>query len=217
MNHPPYLSDIEDAFVRRRGSSLFLSSNDWQLMETWEQRSIPLHIVIAAIEDVFDKREAARNTSKVSSLSYCADAVEQRFAQYTASRVGASAEVSETATVTDYIGQFIDALRLIDRPEYKEHIRIAIERLVDLKASSSDDFDEAVDIELCDIEAKLTQSLVDNTDAETLDGIQSKIQKQMEPYVNIMQPVDYRGTFELMLHKAIRDAAGVPRLGLFYL
>ena len=49
MNYFNYFTEIEDAFVRRRGKHLFLSPLDWALMEVWRQQGIPLHIVLRGV------------------------------------------------------------------------------------------------------------------------------------------------------------------------
>ena len=81
--HFNYLSDIEAAFVKRRGANMFLSSKDWQLMQSWEQQGVPLHIVIRAINEVFDKTD-----KKISTLAYCENAVEEAFSTWSRGQVG---------------------------------------------------------------------------------------------------------------------------------
>ena len=93
MNHFPYFTEIEDAFVQARGANLFISSKDWQLIEDWQKKGIPQHIAIAGIQDVFRDRQGK---GKVSSLAFCASAVEQRFAEWAAGQVGSSETVFET-------------------------------------------------------------------------------------------------------------------------
>lgn len=99
MNDYPYFTEIEDAFIRCRGANLFVSSKDWQLIDDWQKKGIPQHIAINAIEDVF--RDRPPTARKVSTLSFCASAVEQRFAEWAAGQVGSSEEVFETATTID--------------------------------------------------------------------------------------------------------------------
>ena len=81
MNYYNYFTEIEDTFIRRRGKNLFLSPLDWALMEAWQDRGIPLHIVIRSIEsvfDVFDKQPAGTRTIK--SLFYCREEIEVQYA-----------------------------------------------------------------------------------------------------------------------------------------
>lgn len=97
MNYFDYFSEIEDEFVRRRGSHLMVSTLDWSLMETWRQRGIPLHIVLRAINQTFDQYDKRNSRGrKVNSLFFCRQAVEENYFDYLESRVGndSSAETS---------------------------------------------------------------------------------------------------------------------------
>jgi hypothetical protein len=53
MNYYNYFTEIEDTFVRRRGKHLLLSPIDWAMIEGWQERGVPLHIVLRGIESVF--------------------------------------------------------------------------------------------------------------------------------------------------------------------
>src|SRR5256885_3943463 len=89
LNYFNYYTEIEETFVRRRGKNLFLSPLDWALIETWQERGIPLHIVIRSIEsvfDVFDKQPAGTRTIK--SLFYCREEIEAQYLEWTQSQIG---------------------------------------------------------------------------------------------------------------------------------
>jgi hypothetical protein len=47
MNYFNYFSEIEELFIRRRGRNLLLSPLDWALIESWQEREVPLHIICA--------------------------------------------------------------------------------------------------------------------------------------------------------------------------
>lgn len=90
MNYFNYFTEIEDEFVRRRGSHLMVSPLDWSLMEVWKERGIPLHIVLRAINNSFDAYDKRQNRGrKVNSLLYCRQEVESCYHDYLESRVGA--------------------------------------------------------------------------------------------------------------------------------
>src|SRR6202040_2450775 len=57
LNYFNYFTEIEDAFVRRRGKHLHLSPLDWALIESWKETGIPLHVALRAIEKSFDSWE----------------------------------------------------------------------------------------------------------------------------------------------------------------
>src|SRR6476469_5122738 len=101
MNYFNYFTEIEDAFVRRRGTHLFLSPMDWALMETWKQQGIPLHIVLRGVEKSFDSYEAKPRKRTVKTLLYCQEEVEAQFAEWVESHVGSAADDSESETESD--------------------------------------------------------------------------------------------------------------------
>jgi len=99
LNYFNYFTEIEDAFVRRRGKHLLVSPLDWSLMESWKAAGVPLHVVLRGIERAFDSYEARPRNRSVKSLFYCQEEVEAQFAEWLESRRGASAtEEGDAAT-----------------------------------------------------------------------------------------------------------------------
>jgi len=71
-----YFPAIEEIFGRLRGSPLLLSPADWQVARRWHRDGVPLDLVRRALEEVFAKRKERGAKGKISSLRYCASAVE---------------------------------------------------------------------------------------------------------------------------------------------
>jgi hypothetical protein len=71
-----YFQAIEEIFVSLRGAPLLLSPNDWQIARRWHRDGVPLDVVRAALHDVFARRKQRGAKGKISSLRYCAPAVE---------------------------------------------------------------------------------------------------------------------------------------------
>jgi len=89
LNYFNYFSEIEELFVRRRGRNLLLSPLDWALIETWQERNVPLPIILRAIERVFDsvdKQPARKRT--VKSLTYCREEIESLYAEWLKTQIG---------------------------------------------------------------------------------------------------------------------------------
>src|ERR687884_2022726 len=95
LNYFNYFTEIEDAFVRRRGKHLLVSPLDWSLMESWKAAGIPLHVVLRGIEKAFDSYEARPRNRSVKSLFYCQEEVEAQFAEWLESRRGAHATADD--------------------------------------------------------------------------------------------------------------------------
>jgi hypothetical protein len=94
MSHFNYFTEIEEHFVRRRGSHLLVSPLDWSLMAAWRDAGVPLHIAIRGIDIAMDgwQSKKRRPSEKLSTLFYCHDAVMAEHERYLESRVGDSQE-----------------------------------------------------------------------------------------------------------------------------
>jgi len=90
LNYFNYFTEIEDAFVRRRGKHLLVSSIDWSLIETWKEMGVPLHVALRGIEKAFDSWEAKPRKRGIKSLVYCQEEVDAQFAEWREARVGAA-------------------------------------------------------------------------------------------------------------------------------
>jgi hypothetical protein len=224
LNYYNYFTEIEDAFVRRRGKNLLLSPLDWALIEGWQDRGIPLHIVLRAIESVFDGFDKLPNQNRtIKSLFYCLEEIEAQYAEWSAAQVGAHAngkqelngEFSSDAVI-EHIGKAIRAITAVDEPNLREDLDRGIARLKELQANLGDDF-EYIDHTLYDVESFLDRALLTNTDKEHLKKLKNEVTSQLKLYKSAMDAEAYKNTFELMLLKCLREDIGIPRLGLFYL
>jgi hypothetical protein len=224
LNYFNYFTEIEETFVRRRGKHLFLSPIDWALIEGWQERGIPLHIVIRSIEsvfDVFDKQPVGTRTIK--SLFYCREEVEAQHDEWLRSQAGAPSsrlEVpsskSSSEAVLEHIEKALEALTSNRIPELSEDIERAVARLKELSENLPTD-PETTDQTLGDIEKLLERGMLTNWETAHLKSLEKEIAGQLRAYKSEMEPAAYKNTFELMLLKRLREEAGIPRLGLFYL
>jgi hypothetical protein len=224
LNYYNYFTEIEDTFVRRRGKNLLLSPLDWAMIEGWQERGIPLHVVIRAIESVFeayDKRPAQPRAIK--SLFYCREEVEARFVEWAGSQTGKSLKPENGADENlskEDIGKFIDEaivkLRSLTDANLAEDFDRAIARLNELKANLAEDMG-LVERTLFDIEKFLDRALLTNPDPKHLKTVKKEITAQLKSYKAGMDTEAYQNTFDLMLLKRLREDTGVPRLSLFYL
>ena len=224
VNYYNYYSEVEETFVRRRGKHLFLSPIDWAMIEAWQERGIPLHIVIRSIEsvfDVFDKQPPGTRTIK--SLLYCREEIEVQYNEWRTSQTGKSGETGNdaasmfsTEAVADHIEKSITALQAVSMEGLQENNARAISRLEELAANVSSDF-ETVDKTLGDIEKLIDHAMLTNWEPTHLKALEKEVAGQLRAYKSEMEPDVYKNTFTLMLLKRLREEAEIPRLGLFYL
>jgi len=63
-NYFNYFTEIEEHYLRRRGTHLLLSTLDWALIETWKSAGIPLEACCAALTMLSTNTTAAFEIEK---------------------------------------------------------------------------------------------------------------------------------------------------------
>jgi BirA family biotin operon repressor/biotin-[acetyl-CoA-carboxylase] ligase len=74
-----YYAAVETHFVERRGSPLFITPSEWQLVWEWEREGIPLRVVMEGIDRVFERPKTGQKPRK---LSYCRQTVEAAYRRF---------------------------------------------------------------------------------------------------------------------------------------
>ncbi|MEP7148055.1 MAG: hypothetical protein ABI857_04165 [Acidobacteriota bacterium] len=221
MNYYNYFTEIEDTFVRRRGKHLLLSPIDWAMIEGWQERGIPLHIVIRAIESVFDGYDKNPGPRSIKGLLYCREEVEAQFLEWTSMQAGkqksneGSIEFSPDQ-IEKHIETVIGDLQKSQNPDLREDIERSIVRLRELSTNHSNDLATA-DQALSDVESLLEHVLLTKLNKERLAEIEKDVASQLKPYKSQMDADAYKQTSRVMILKRLRDEEGIPRLSLFYL
>jgi hypothetical protein len=237
VNYFNYFTEIEDAFVRRRGKHLFLSPMDWALMETWKQKEIPLHVVLRSIEKSFDSFEAKPRKRSVKTLLYCQEEIEAQFAEWLESRVGSNptendeARAKETSFSEVAVREHLKLSRqtLVELATARSKVKVdqlteAISRAVLLLEQIENDLASGAKLDtrrledsLTSLERMLSEALLLSIDSDQLKSAQNELKKQLKDYRKEMQEKDYEQMFNNLLLKRLREQLGVPRLSLFYL
>lgn len=242
LNYFNYFSEIEEVFIRRRGRNLLLSPLDWALIETWQEREVPLHIILRGIERVFDSvdQQPAARRRTVKSLLYCKEEIEAQFAEWLERQVGKNAaetiqnseiklnnspdETSDAPKSSlfsddamtlhlDKISLEIKSAQSEATGEFQKTLSEVSRRLTELSSQKSHTA-ENLEESLEKLDALIDQSLLQNFETEKLRG---EVEKQIASHKAKMEREVYQRTFDLMLLKRLRETAEIPRLSLFYL
>ncbi|HYV83584.1 MAG TPA: hypothetical protein VE931_08730 [Pyrinomonadaceae bacterium] len=231
MNYFNYFTEIEDAFVRRRGKHLFLSPMDWALMETWKQQGIPLHIVLRGVEKSFDSYEARPRKRTVKTLLYCQEEVEAQYAEWVEARVGSSSASAEAesdktpfsfAAISEHLQRTRNALSELAQSR-NDDLSEALTRAVALLVEIEKDFASGATLDtrkledsLTGLERMLNDSMLSVAAASTLDEFKKGVKDQLKPYRAQMDAAAYKQTFDNLLLKRLREQFAIPRLSLFF-
>jgi hypothetical protein len=234
LNYYNYFTEIEDAFVRRRGKHLFLSPMDWAIMETWKEQGIPLHIVLRGVEKSFDSYESRPRKRTVKSLLYCQEEVEAQYAEWVEARVGASsAETPEPesdktpfsfAAISEHLQRCRKSLSdLAASRKQEDDLSEALTRAAALLADIEKDFSSGATLDtrkledsLTGLERLLNGSMLAAVESSALDELRTSVKDQLKPYRSQMDTAVYKQCFENLLMKRLREQFAVPRLSLFY-
>ncbi|MGI8467243.1 MAG: hypothetical protein ACR2N3_02215 [Pyrinomonadaceae bacterium] len=229
LNYFNYVSEIEETFNRRRGKYLFLSPLDWALIESWQERGVPLHIVLRGIEKVFDNYDAKPNRKRtIKGLSFCREEIEAQHEEWLERQVGKNAGET-TAPQSENVLFAYDSIR--------EHLRRVTSELKDAARNAGDDLREnlervsarlaelekdyadaeSLENSLSDLEKSIDDALLETADKTRLEELNAQTVKNLASYHGKMEKDIYQRTFDLMILKSLRERAGIPRLSLFYL
>lgn len=243
MNYFNYFSEIEEAFIRRRGKHVFLSPLDWALIESWKERGVPLHVALRGIEKAFDSYQSKPRKRSIKTLFYCQEEVEAQFNEWLVSQIGANGE--EKATETDvgpgpddgsslpfpremiiaYLQKACDELDQLNKKRAKlngfaETLERVTARLNELKedfAKTTKPNAELLEESLTSLEKMLDEALFASLSKEDMNRAQSECEAQLKDYRARMDQNVYEQTLSSLLRKRLREQYGLPRLSLFYL
>ncbi|QQS40973.1 MAG: hypothetical protein IPM63_16640 [Acidobacteriota bacterium] len=230
MNHFNYFSEIESAFVRRRGRNLLLSPVDWALIESWEKEGIPLKIVLSTIDELFDQLEAdPKRAGSIRTLSYCKDAVEARYRTWKESMVGApengaesGSESAEEASPEEASGDRLAGLseQLAALESGFEggvgsavaEARKTIDELRDASGKPAD-----TEAELDHLDSMIDDALLASADEAEIQRMRESALWELGERASLMDKDVLERTTELIVKKELRRASGIPGLGSFRL
>lgn len=246
INYFNFFSEVEETFIRRRGHSLWLSPLDWALMESWKEKGVPIHIVLRAIDKVFDAHEARRQRRSIKSLLYCREEVEAQYAEWLQAQVGSGTESVRSeavvekssansdsdlpftrATIIQHIAHCQDALLRIEFEDRKGLPQRVIKTLTGVSSDLQElgrDFAkggyvdaEQLEVRLTKLEARLDKALLSHLQPERLTQQKRDAEQQLRPYRGLIENATYEQMFDRLLLKLLREDIGIPRLSLYHL
>ena len=223
---------------------MLISPLEWNLIETWKQRGIPLQVVLRGIGSTFESRRARpQRARKINSLLYCQQEVESVYEEHRAARVGANEEnghkekkpkkpikdaespfsfeavrgylVERQAAIEALRGRLAEADR--DRGEAMTRASERLGLLIEELQTSTQVDSEGLESELTRLEELILSSLKDGIKPPELEELRREGASQLRRFRQGMDPAIYEQTLDNFVAKGLRDRFLVPRLSLFYL
>ena len=229
-NYFNYFTEIEEYFWKKRGTALLISTLDWALIDSWKEAQIPLEAVLQGIDRAFEKHESRRNkTRKVNSLAYChqeivaAAAEKQRSTLHHGSE-GEPFAREELATFLDHNAAALEnASRRFEerrRPESAATFRSLVASLAELATAARSNAPmnlEEIEQRLSVLEEKMFSILQQAAEENELVAIRSEMDRELTSVRRRMSAEQIALIQKQFLQRKLLEAAGWPRLSLFYL
>lgn len=233
QNYFNYFTEIETRFQGRRGTLLLLSTLDWALIETWRDAGVPLEAVLRGIDNAFDKFEARRakagaRARKINGLAWCAQSVMHAAEEMQEALVGVekpgAAESSgfEGERIAGYLRENASLLHAAagsgnSNGAVLEGLAVRLTELADDVAATRDPDTEMLETTLTALEARLFAALTLSAPEEQLLGLREQAARELAAVRGNMSAVQLRQVTEQFVHKRLLQAAGLPRLSIFYM
>jgi len=229
-NYFNYFTEIEEAFQRRRGGALLLSTLDWALIETWKDAGIPLEAVLRGIDAAFDRYDQRPSKSKkVNSLAYCSQEVLTAAEDMKEAAVGVARGSNtdhgfDAAEIASFLLSCATALESAKLPEaagISPHM-VAVDmakslRQIELEIKSKTPRLEDLERRLTVLEEKVFAVLLAVVPDDQVVNIRTQADRELVPYRSKMPASQVEQLQKQFVHKKLLEKYGLPRLSLFYM
>jgi hypothetical protein len=200
-----YFQALEAAFIRLRGAPLLLSPADWQVAQRWRGLGIPLDFAIAGMAEVFARRRERGSEDRISSLRYCARAVESGWSRAEeligpVRRAGAPA-LDIRARLASLAGAI--------PADFPQRASVA-RRLLDLGGDAA-----AVEAALVAIDDAMLERAEAGLDAEERAALDRWVERRLDSLRERFDAEQLTRTAIRLRSRELRRRAGLPLLSLF--
>ena len=231
-NYFNYFTEIEEHYLRRRGTHLLLSTLDWALIETWKSAGVPLEAVLRGVDDAFDKYDLRPSKSKkVNSLAYCAQEVLAAAEAMKEAAVGTARQSKpdsgfDPAEIVEFLRRNASELETAKLPSKVGISPEAVAREVaaTLREMAAEIESKSIPLKLEDLERRLTvleeklfAVLLAVVPDDEVVAVRGQADHELAPYRSKMPSAQIEQLQKQYVHKRLLQKYGVPRLSLFYM
>lgn len=224
-----YYAEVERHFVALRGSPLFVSPAEWQLIHRWREAQIPLRVVKQGLDRAFANTRSRR---PIRRLSYCRQTVEATYRHFREAVAGVGKEAGRRTAkpdhaendVRDYLehtaARLAGARDKLDRPTAPlvEAIDAVRKRLHMLHEETKEPIPlQDLERELEELEEKLVTAAESALDPEARQTCWDAAEQSLRDYRARMPTDVYDSALRSAYLKRVRARFDLPSLSLFYL
>jgi hypothetical protein len=200
-----YFQALEEIFVELRGSPLLLSPADWQVARRWHQEGVPLELVRRTLEEVFAKRKERGAKGKISSLRYCAPAVEAAWAELRDLTAPGDRAAAPAFEVKPRLAALAASL-----PPSLPGLEALAARLAGLTGAPQE-----VEDRLAALDREMLAAAADGLDAESREEIAAAVERTLTLLGGRLPADELETSRDRLARQALRRRLGLPVLSLF--
>ncbi len=200
-----YFQAVEEIFVELRGAPLLLSPADWQVARRWHQDGVPLDLVRRTLGEVFAKRKERGAKGKISSLRYCAPAVEAAWDELKTLTAPGQRATAPAFEVAPRLAALAAAL-----PRSLAGRETLTVRLTALTGDPQD-----VEETLSALDRGMLDAATGGLDAESRTEIDRAVEKTLALLGGQLPDAEIETSRERLFRQTLRRRLGLPVLSLF--
>jgi len=224
-----YYAAVERHFVSLRGSPLFVSPAEWQLIHRWRETQIPLRVVKQGLDQAFANRKSHRPIRRLSYCRQTVDASYRRFREAIAGAGQAGPGMEERtaegrSNVHDYLNRLV--MKLVAARHGMTDVRSPMREAIDRAVKQLSALDEAskeplgldeLERELGALEAALIETAESVLEPAERAACREAAELSLRDYRDRM-PKDVLESAQRSAYlKRVRSRFDLPALSLFYL
>ncbi len=224
-----YHAAVERHFVALRGSPLFVSPREWQLIHRWREAQIPLRVVKQGLDQAFANSKSRR---PIRRLSYCRQTVEASYRRFreAVAGVGKAGREKENQTtdggsdIRDYLERLAKELAVVREKvdDTRSPMREAIDRTVKRLSALNEEATEPIRLddlerELETLEAALFEAAEAALEPEERETCRDAAERSFRDYQARMPADVFESALRSAYLKRVRSRFDLPALSLFYL
>ena len=207
-----YFLAIEEHFVRLRGAPLLLSPADWQVARRWHRQGIPLELVRRALEEVFARRRERGAKGRISSLRYCAPAVEAAWTERSELAAPGGRVEAEAFDAASRLAALAAALPAEGGPGGPGVAGLRTE-LAALAGSGLDP--QAIEERLAELDRRTLDGALAALGAAERAALDATLDKAMGAVAGRLAAAEIERARGRLARQVLRERLGVPMLSLF--
>ncbi len=224
-----YHAAVERHFVALRGSPLFVSPREWQLIHRWREAQIPLRVVKQGLDQAFANSKSRR---PIRRLSYCRQTVEASYRRFREAVAGVGKAGRETekqttdegSDIRDYLERLAKELAVVR--ENVDDTRFpmceAIDRTVRRLSALNEETREPIRLddlerELETLEGALIEAAEAALEPKERETCRDAAERSLRDYQARMPADVFESALRRAYLKRVRSRFDLPALSLFYL